>query len=249
MARDVDHVTFLAALADSHQEKLAEALTKLENRVANLVADAPLKQGALYDLEWAVNAKRDIRTIVQQEYLVEVDRLIREYDLAVESNAEMLNFYGNFGRIDPEVVKQLKTMSFQGFNNIGNEYLEVISKQLYEATLVGTSFAESVAIVRASVGGRLARYSNQMVHDSVMQFNRGINVKLAKEAGIEKWKYVGSLVETSREFCKKHKDKVYTTEEVYAIWDDDWAGKMDGDPFIVAGGYNCGHQLIPYLEG
>jgi hypothetical protein len=248
MARDVDHVTFLSAMADAHQEKLASALVSLENKVADYLAGAPLTESQLFDLEWAINAKKDLRRIIEQEYLVKVDSLIRDYDRALASNIQMLGFYGDFGQIDATVVSQLKSLSFEGFKNIGNEYLEVLSKQIYEATLSGATFAESVNVVKAAVGGRLARYGNQLVHDSLMQFNRSVNVALAKEAGIEKWKYVGSLVESSRPFCRKHKDKVYTTEEVLEIWKGDWAGKMEGNPFIVAGGYNCGHQLLPVSE-
>jgi len=244
MARDTDHVTFMAALAERHQERLAGALVTLENRIADFMASAPLDAGELFDEQWAITARSGLREIVEQEYLAEVDAIIRDYDTALRDAVSLNSPLSNFQELDPSVVAQLKTLSFQGFQDIGNEYLDVIAKEIYEATLVGASFATIVQSVRSQVSGRLARYSSQLVHDSLMQFDASVNIKMAKDAGITKFKYVGSLVDASRNHCRKHRNKTYTEEEIYEIWSGEWAGKMSGNPFKVRGGYNCGHQFI-----
>ena len=43
------------------------------------------------------------------------------------------------------------------------------------------------------------------------------------------------LIENFRQFIIK--------EEIEEIWSGSWAGKIDGNPFIVRGGYNCRHRF------
>jgi hypothetical protein len=88
-----------------------------------------------------------------------------------------------------------------------------------------------------------------MVHDSLMQFDSSIVVNAGKESGAEKWKYYGSVIRDSREWCKQHAGKIYTEEEIREMWaENQWQGKAPGDPFIVRGGYNCRHHFRPVFE-
>ena len=248
MAADNDHVMFLEAMIERHQERLEDALSTLENRIADLVATAPLQEGALFDLEWAVNARSEIRNVLREEYLVEIDSIVRDYRVALDDGYAMLGTYGDFVELDESIIAQLQKMTFQGFEDLGNEYLDVIAKQVYESTLAGATFAASVEAVRQAVGGQMARYAKQQVHDSLMQFDASVNVAVGKASGATKWKYVGSLVRDSRGHCIEHQNKIYTEDEINEIWAGDWAGKKSGNPFIVRGGYNCGHQWRPVFE-
>lgn len=66
----------------------------------------------------------------------------------------------------------------------------------------------------------------------------------ADRHALQKFRYVGGLVEQSRDFCIErdgHEFWRYQGEE----WDNlDWAGKIDGiDFFVQVGGWNCRHYL------
>jgi len=98
------------------------------------------------------------------------------------------------------------------------------------------------------LGNNMRRYATQMVHDSLMQFDAGVNVQAGKETGATQWKYYGSVINDSREFCAEHAGKVYTEDEINEIWKGNWAGKAAGNPFIVRGGYNCRHHWRPYYS-
>ena len=248
MAADTDHFNALDRLADRHEERLASALVALEDRVSDLMATAPLRDGQLFDLEWATNARTELRQLISEEYLATVDGIIREYDEVAVGATDMLREYGDIVELDQGVVSQLQQLTFQGFEDIGTEYLDVIAKQVYESTLTGTTFAASVAAVQQAVGGGMARYAKQQVHDSLMQFDANVNVAVGKASGAKKWKYFGRLVEESRPHCIEHKGKVYTEEEIYEIWSGSWAGKIEGNPFVVRGGYNCGHHWRPVFD-
>jgi hypothetical protein len=98
-------------------------------------------------------------------------------------------------------------------------------------------------------GNNLRRYAGQIAHDSVMQFHGQFTVAKAKEAGIDKFTYTGTLVRDSREFCQRMLNRVLTEEQIREIWNTQgWAGKSTGDPFIVRGGYRCRHTWIPTID-
>ena len=183
MAADTDHAEYLNSLANNHQARLASALVALERRITDYVASAPLQDGQLFDLEWAVNARPELRNILREEYLVEVDNIVRDY------------------------------------------------REVHQQAI-----------------GMIGRYAKQQVHDSLMQFDASVNIAVGKASGAKKWKYYGRIVEESRSHCREHKGKVYTEDEINEIWQGDWAGKIDGNPFVVRGGYNCGHHWRPVFD-
>lgn len=98
-------------------------------------------------------------------------------------------------------------------------------------------------------GNNMRRYASQMVHDSLMQFDASLNVAAGKEIGADRWKYYGSVIRDSRDWCKRHAGKTYTEQEIIELWDGNaWGGKMPGNPFIVRGGYNCRHHWRPVFS-
>jgi|TARA_B110000902_G_scaffold28493_1_gene30853 hypothetical protein len=248
MAADSDYVEGLARLAEQHQQRLSDALVTLEDRIADLMATAPLKDGNLFDLEWAIQSRDALRKVIEEDYLKTVDSIIRDYKGVAASTAKMLEQYGAFTKVSPNTISQLQKLTFQGFDDIGQEYLDVVAKEVYQNTLTGASFVSSVAAVKAVQGGRLAKYAKQQVHDSLMQFDASVNVVIGKESGATHWKYVGRIIETTRPFCRDNEGKVFTDEEIESTWSGSWAGKASGDPFIVRGGYNCGHQFRPVFD-
>ena len=98
-------------------------------------------------------------------------------------------------------------------------------------------------------GNNLRKYAGQIAHDSVMQFHGQFTVAKAKEAGIDKFSYTGTLVRDSREFCGRMLNRILTEKQIREIWNSQsWGGKSTGDPFIVRGGYRCRHTWLPTLD-
>jgi len=153
MAADSDYSDILERLADSHQERLAGALKTLEDDVASLMATAPTKDGKLFDLEWAVSARPQIRAALEADYLSEVDAAIRDYTKVSADASKMLSSYGDFTKLDQTVISQLQRLSFQGFEGIANEYLDVMANEVYQSTLTGRSFNDTVKNLRQTING------------------------------------------------------------------------------------------------
>ena len=292
MAADLDHARIIERLGETHEARLQDALRILEERVIGIVSDAPIKDGALFDLEWAINARPSIQSAFDTEYLAEAHGIVTNYDKAVKSAEKMIGQYTDFTGIDPAIIRNLKRIAFKGFADIGAEYVDAIATEIYQNTLTGRPMVESIKTLRQKINGvfmesdsaaanklvdiarnatggeqqdaidelhkiyardragnNLRRYATQMVHDSLMQFDSSVVTVAGKESGATKWKYYGSVISDSREWCQSHAGKIYTEKEIRESWaTHSWAGKAPGDPFIVRGGYNCRHHWRPVFD-
>jgi hypothetical protein len=243
MAADVDHLNAVITAAEEHQRRMASALVTLEQRIVQLLSGAPLTDGKLFDLEWAIEARTQLRQIIQDEYLETVDEIVRDY-AAIATQAEtMLRTYSDVVRLDPGVVSQLQQLTFNGFEALGDDFAEVVSKQIYESTLTGATFSEGVERIRNLVEADLGRYASTALHDGLMDFDASINTNMALEAGAQRFKYYGPDDAKTREHCDKFVGKTLTLEEIERAWAGEWSGKREGSPFVVRGGYNCRHRF------
>ena len=105
---------------------------------------------------------------------------------------------------------------------------------------------------RNSIAGKQLRQkldNNIQVLQS--KFDAQLNLAKSKDAGLTYLKYQGSLIPTSRDFCRLVRNGTYdirrnglfTIDEVKKLWNrTGWKGKKSGNPLIVRGGYNCRHQ-------
>jgi hypothetical protein len=97
---------------------------------------------------------------------------------------------------------------------------------------------------RDRVGNNLRRYATQQLHDGLMQYSASINMQMGNQLGADKFKYFGTVVEDTRQWCKDHIGRVMTEQEIRDEWaNNSWAGKSSSDPFIARGGYNCRHHF------
>ena len=100
-------------------------------------------------------------------------------------------------------------------------------------------------------GENMKRYAGQVLNDSLREIDAQLNLAKSKDAGLTYLKYQGSLIPTSRDFCRLVRNGTYdirrnglfTIDEVKKLWNrTGWKGKKSGNPLIVRGGYNCRHQ-------
>ena len=97
-----------------------------------------------------------------------------------------------------------------------------------------------------SVGGGMYQSVSAEAHDSVMDFDGVFTIHRARQAGLKRFKYSGTLIANSRDFCIQHVGNTYTEEEIRRIWSSQsWSGKRAGDPVVVRGGEKCRHFFIP----
>ena len=154
------------------------------------------------------------------------------------------------GRSKNDMVKSIR----QSINGVYIHSDQSDINRLVTIAKTGSAEASAKAVselhsVYASdrTGQNMRKYAGQMTQDSLMQFDASLNTAIGREAGVETYKYYGSAMEDTREFCRTHMGKVYTLEEIDEIWQGSWGGKSGSDGLINRGGYNCRHHFRPYL--
>ena len=246
----------LESLADNHEAQIKKTLENLEEEIISTISRAT--EGELISTRIAIELRKDIKRHIQETYLFEADTIIREYDKIVN---EFLNEFGTLNipdkfksltKIDLETINALKYQSFSGFEDLANRYLTDISSNVYQNAIAGRSFRDMVKDIKGKVTGLedragkpMSSHAGQLAHDSIMQFDGQFTIHKAKEAGLKHFKYTGTLVSTTRDFCRRHIGRTYNEKQIRAIWTGSWSGKSSGDPFIVRGGYRCRHTWLP----
>jgi hypothetical protein len=246
----------LESLADNHEAQIKKTLENLEEEIISTISRAT--EGELISTRVAIELRKDIKRHIQETYLFEADTIIREYDKIVN---EFLNEFGTLNipdkfksltKIDLETINALKYQSFSGFEDLANRYLTDISSNVYQNAIAGRSFRDMVKDIKGKVTGLedragkpMSSHAGQLAHDSIMQFDGQFTIHKAKEAGLKHFKYTGTIMGTTRDFCRRHIGNTYNEKQIRAIWTGSWSGKSSGDPFIVRGGYRCRHTWLP----
>lgn len=122
----------------------------------------------------------------------------------------------------------------------------------------GGSFSGMLEQVRAFVkgnddlDGRLLSYSRGILKDTLFQYARAYQNSVTDDLGLVWYLYSGGIMDKSRPFCIARSGKYFHQKEIESWAALEWAGKnpltTESSIFILAGGWNCGHQLIPVHE-
>ena len=153
MAANDDYADFLERLTDEHQRRLSGVLQTLEGNIASYVNSAPDKDGQLFDLEWSLQARQEVRRLIEGDFLQEAQSVIDEYIEVANSQFAMLSEYGAFTRVAPETIQALQQLSFQGFQAIADQQLDTLATGIYQSTLTGRSKNDLIKELRGQING------------------------------------------------------------------------------------------------
>jgi LPS O-antigen subunit length determinant protein (WzzB/FepE family) len=143
---------FLAELEDDNVRNLVVSLERLESDIVNSLASAPLRDGKLFDLAWAVNARTQVAQQVER-FLGDASDIFGGFTQINENLLETLNEYGKFTQLPSEAITGLLDITFQGFEEIANSYGDEISKQMYQMTLTNATQVEATQAIRGKING------------------------------------------------------------------------------------------------
>ena len=191
---------------------------------------------------------------------------------------------GNVARIVNEIAEGLPAeqqpvldslvQSFQRdtVRTLDNEWFKItgIVRQAVEAAVLAQEPIDDLVIFLAGRGARetirriapldapLAQWVNwasAAVDTTISSLNRMIQLEEARAAGVEYFRYDGTLIRTSRPFCRIMQGVVLTVAELNSIETDPRMaplkrvrnGEGNGQPGIVQtlGGWRCRHILSP----
>jgi hypothetical protein len=194
-------------------------------------------------------------------------RALRSFLQGFDIQASLTNelFALNFDLSSPpnlaaQVLQASKRNAITLFSEsvINTTYFEPLRNQLYSSISSNASFTDTLKVVQEITVGNdqadalLSRYAKTYTRTSYGQADRVYMDTVAKEVGVEWYRYSGGTVQETREFCDKRVGKFYHRKEVEQ-WGNEttqWQGRMKGTNsatiFQNLGGWNCMHRLIPY---
>jgi hypothetical protein len=234
----------LATAGDTVVTGLESALAKFERLV---IADSS-KLVVANSAEIALAKENIKKLLVDSGYYEQVGVLInKDYQAAInESHKAYKSMTGKSFRFSDKSLSQLnitKQLDLNKFGVIANDAVEKISSGLIELQFGTVTQEELVTSLIGKATGVALNQAKTQVHTGLQGYYRASNVNLAKDAGIEKFEYVGPSDSVTRDFCLDHVGEIMTMEE----WDALDNGQLS-PVSIFGGGYNCRHQLIGVTE-
>lgn len=202
------------------------------------VVDRITELGLTQDTVLIANAMEPLRVYAENFGSV----LNRVFDSIVETNRDTIP--NNPTPSETAAANTVKNQAIAAIQNqIEKETLAVIGIVVL-AAIAGSLSTDLIAQTRKSLRDSKKRIA-VVATDSLFRFNTVITRLRAEGAGIKSFRYSGSIIANSRDFCRRHVGKTYTEKEIATIWKTNWGGKSPGDPMVVRGGYNCRHHWIP----
>ena len=242
--------------------KLLDELKQL-----TLYSDGSIKNN-LENIKRISRIKKELENIVlDKKYLASVS----EYLTAFETVEKIQNVY--FSKLSSdftpmkvlaEVKKQAITDTAEMLtkNGVDVNFLNPIKEIIKTNITSGGSYAELTEQLRKEIlgtpdlDGKLMKYAQQVTTDAINQYSAQYMKIITDDLGLVWFRYVGSLIKTSRPFCVALVKKSYVHKDEFP---EILKGNIDGkkvslaglnanttpDNFqILRGGWNCGHQLI-----
>lgn len=280
MAKDIDKIMvehgddlikFTEKVLNEYQPALTEIEKKLFNDLIVLLGSINFTEMADVDVANLVAEIDKIYEIaINNPNFVNDTRLfLKNFDKVRERASEMHKevsdlkytpeFYDNLNRQQKFLVD--KTMYGLKQGGLKKYFVEDAKQIILEAAELGYSAKQVERRLRdrlLSSPGKdsyYMRYATQLSRDSINQYNGQINQMVQDEYKMDMIRYVGSLVDDSRPFCKhvrkdlKGRIKISELDELLNQYEKS-PGLMPntdtGNFLIVRGGWNCRHEAIPY---
>lgn len=140
-----------------------------------------------------------------------------------------------------------------------NTLRDYLKQYTFKATTGGAPFKTFLKGLRMLVEGTpqtdsmLRKHYKTFAFDTYSQYDGALGNQWRQKLNLRAARYAGNLIDTSRDFCIKHKGKVFTIEEM-ELWVEDPdlprtkaerdSGTIVGYvPWIDKGRWNCRHQV------
>jgi len=257
---DAVPTAFNKRVIDSQKEifaELLELLDKLDKSNGEIIISAK-------NLEIIDDILEKLQGVVNQsEYVSAVRDFAKEFDQQGKITQEYFEKAFDrteFTKLQEAVLKAKKREAVELLvgGNLDGALYSPIRKILTNSVSSGSSLKDTIAGLRLVIEGgdsrlgTLDRYTKQIAYDAMATADRAYTNAIADEIGAEWYKYVGGIIRDTREFCESRNGNYYHRKEVeewglLKEWDGKAKGTNDKTIFILAGGYNCQHSILPVL--
>jgi hypothetical protein len=276
----------IAESLDRFNGRLPKVEQDMYARILELSADLETDKGgrikpSMKNIRLIGKIKEELtNTIFDGQYKKELANLIDTYDKVSTIQAQY--FTSVAGRFTaPQIVKEVQKLAIESVTDqLGREAMGVnisapIRAMLNQAITTGgtrkefTEQARKFLLAEDGGKGSLTKYASLIATDSLNTYSRTYNSLITDDLGFVWFKYSGTLIDTSRDFCKElikasgrggcleyiHVSQIsellqgHICDVNVPIYDKTGLpegmkpGTNTANFKTLAGGYNCDHQL------
>lgn len=248
IAPAIKHMKQVERYADDYYSRFARVSSDLEKNLEILLT----KKDITGSVDVAITKSEIDQILVESGYYDEVNSLLGDTYNGVlrESYQQYKEMYkdkfrfaeGSIARMD--AMKQLDFGSLSAVaNDLSTEVNRAVLGMQTGALTKPAAIERIKEILRINIGTTNSQgYAQTIVQDGIMSFYNTANTQLAIDNGLEYFKYSGTLIKTSRDFCVNHLHEIHTLDEWQEIADSEG---VEPGPFVERrGGYNCRHHLV-----
>jgi|SRR5581483_1335104 len=178
-----------------------------------------------------------------------VDKFMTAYDESALFGQQVLEAIGKSDALlqpmRPDTVKNLKQFDMTAFEEIGNNAIRELSKQLTLNALVGKKRSDVIESMNNVLDAQFTGKAELYADTALRSFDRTVNMQLWKAAGIGKYKYFGPKDNVNRPFCASHVGKTYPLAEIQKMSN---GSAQFANVLVYGGGPRCRHTWTPQPE-
>lgn len=130
-------------------------------------------------------------------------------------------------------------------SNVGQKVASLVNEAISRNIGLGEfkkQFRES--FIGKNGAGMVERRFNTAAFDLYQKIDRSANLIYADELGLNNAVYSGTIIKTTRPFCRARVNKIFNREQMEGWRELEWSGKPKiYNPFIDCGGHLCRHHL------
>jgi hypothetical protein len=258
--------SLIISSSEAYEKAIKRVQNQLYNRLVLRLKDLELQDG--YIKQNAANR------LILREAQAEFDFIISnsEYQSSLEKHLKSIPKINELNTLYFQTIESaftpnknfIKSLQSQTIKNVNalilqdgiRSQIKIPLNQILEQNVsTGGTFTGMLKQVsdfvkgNEDVEGRLLRYTKTYLNDILFQYARSFQQSVTADLKLEWYLYAGGLIRDSREFCQERTGKFFNQKEIESWAKLSWKGKdpltTESSIFIVCGGFNCRHELIP----
>lgn len=250
-----------------HERMILVSLRKLTQNIIDQIYSLETSSGniltAQQNLNNAQRIHRDIEAQFRLQWEVDAKTVVNEFQdviTMVQRSLSIMDDSIEWSGISEQSLQILNSGAWRGIKEISNTQKNKVIQAVYDNVIAGEKFSTLVETIEQSLigskakgvmGRPLVQYAQLYARDTLMIYQNEVTISAADDLEMNHFLYVGDIIATTRDFCRRRAGKVYTKKQIQS-WKYKWAGKS-GPAMTHRGGYNCRHHWQPirpeWLDG
>jgi hypothetical protein len=271
---------------EDFNEGLESSQVNAYNKLLGLVKELSLdSRGNIKKSAGNVKVLRNISkaiedTLLTDTYKKRVGKYLKSFDAVEAQQTLYFNVIKEGFKANP-MLEAIKTQSIDNTiaalteSGLNQAFTQPVKDILIQNITTGGSYStlteqlREFVIGNEEIDGAFLRHTKAITTDAVKSYNATYNQSVSQDLGLQFYRYVGGLKDTSREFCEERNKKFFHIEEIRAwgrgekccglslpvkkngspYWDGMKKGTNENNILINRGGWMCNHQYVAVSQG